>query len=97
MAQELVEAHVFVDLFHHADEVGEDLADRGVPRDVSPFDEDGRVYVVRFSSGDAGEAFSAHLMPPLEGDAHRAAWMAEKGCKAQALAVLAAIGAGEEL
>jgi hypothetical protein len=57
---------------------------------------DHAVYVIRFRSTDAGDELIMLLMPELETDAHRAAWMAEHGCSQQALRVLAAM-AREEL
>lgn len=57
---------------------------------------DGADYVVRLWSGDEGQHVTTRLMPELETDAHRAAWMAEHDCTVQALMVLDALG-GEAL
>ena len=56
---------------------------------------DGATYVARFWSQDNGEQLLTLLMPKLDTDAHRAAWMAEHGCTRQALRVLAAMGKEE--
>lgn len=56
---------------------------------------DGATYVARFRSGDTGTPLTTVLMPALDTDAHRAAWMAEHGCARQALGVLDAVGEGE--
>ena len=56
---------------------------------------DGATYVARFRAGDAGTPLTTVLMPTLDTDAHRAAWMAEHGCARQALGVLGAIGEDE--
>lgn len=56
---------------------------------------DGETYVARFRSGDSGTRLTTVLMPNLQSDAHRAAWMAEHGCAHQALAILSAMGEGE--
>lgn len=55
---------------------------------------DSATYVVRFRASDPGTEIETVLMPALETDAHRAAWMAEHGCPRQALAVLDAMGKG---
>lgn len=52
---------------------------------------DQATYVARFRAGDAGETLRTLLMPDLDSDAHRAAWMAERGCTHQALGVLDAM------
>lgn len=52
---------------------------------------DHATYLARFRSVDAGEALKTRLMPDLDTDAHRAAWMAEHGCDQQALKVLEAM------
>jgi hypothetical protein len=57
---------------------------------------DGATYVARFRSGDTGTPLTTVLMPELDTDAHRAAWMGEHGCAHQALQVLGAMG-GDEL
>lgn len=56
---------------------------------------DGAEFVARFWSGDDGEQLVTVLMPGLDTDAHRAAWMANHGCTRQALEVLDAMGKGE--
>jgi hypothetical protein len=56
---------------------------------------DGATYVARFRSGDTGTPLKAVLMPALDTDAHRAAWMAGHGCTQQALRVLDAMGQDE--
>ncbi|MDX1434866.1 MAG: hypothetical protein R3286_20665 [Gammaproteobacteria bacterium] len=56
---------------------------------------DGATYLARFRPGDPGERLVTVMMPALETDAHRAAWMAEQGCTRQALAVLDALGREE--
>lgn len=56
---------------------------------------DGATYVARFRSGDTGTPLTTVLMPALDTDAHRAAWMAKHGCARQALGVLDAMGEGE--
>jgi hypothetical protein len=56
---------------------------------------DGATYVARFRSGDTGTPLTTVLMPELDTDAHRAAWMAEHGCAHQALQVLGAMGEDE--
>ena len=56
---------------------------------------DRATYVSRFRSGDTGTQLTAVLMPALDTDAHRAAWMAKHGCARQALGVLDAIAEGE--
>ena len=48
-------------------------------------------YVVRFRSNDTGEELVTIMMPNLDTDAHRAAWMSEHGCISQALGVLDAM------
>ena len=53
---------------------------------------DGATYVARFWSEDNGEQLVTVLMPDLDSDAHRAAWMAEHGCTRQALKILDAMG-----
>jgi hypothetical protein len=59
------------------------------PKKLAPAD--GATYVVRFRATDAGEALTTVLMPALDTDAHRAAWMAEHECTHQALKVLDAL------
>lgn len=56
------------------------------PQELALFD--GASYVARFSSQDNGAQLVTLLMPNLDTDAHRAAWMAEHGCGHQALKVL---------
>ena len=56
---------------------------------------DGATYVARFRADDPGSELTTVLMPALDTDAHRAAWMAENGCAEQALAVLDAMGEGD--
>lgn len=63
------------------------------PKSLVPVD--GATYVARFWADDSGERLTTITMPPLETDAHRAAWMAEHGCTGQALKVLSALGKGE--
>jgi len=63
------------------------------PKTLTP--SDGATYVVRFRATDAGEALTMVLMPRLDTDAHRAAWMAEHACTHQALKVLDALATGE--
>jgi len=46
---------------------------------------DGVVYVARLWAEDEGTRLELLSMPELASDAHRAAWMADNGCKAQAL------------
>ena len=52
---------------------------------------DGADYTVRLGSRDEGRRVLTRLMPELETDAHRAAWMAEHDCARQALMVLDAL------
>ncbi len=48
-------------------------------------------YLVRYGSAAEPKRLVLHLVPPaLPTDAHKAAWMAERGCTRQARAVLAA-------
>ena len=56
---------------------------------------DGMTYIARFRSSDDGRTIRTLLMPELATDAHRAAWMAEKGCTRQALAVVDALREGD--
>lgn len=56
---------------------------------------DGATYVARFWPEDTGEQLVTVLMPDLNTDAHRAAWMAEHGCTRQALKILDAMGEKE--
>lgn len=53
---------------------------------------DHATYVARFWLEDSGEQLITILMPDVDTDAHRAAWMAEHGCTRQALKVLKAMG-----
>jgi hypothetical protein len=52
---------------------------------------DHATYVARFRSNDSGEELVTIMMPNLDTDAHRAAWMSEHGCTLQALKVLDAL------
>jgi len=52
---------------------------------------DRATYVARFRSNDTGEELVTIMMPDLNTDAHRAAWMSEHGCNSQALGVLDAM------
>jgi hypothetical protein len=54
----------------------------------------GAAYVARFWAGDDGEKVVTVVMPNLDSDAHRAAWMADHGCSRQALKVLDALSKG---
>ncbi len=50
---------------------------------------DGAVYLLRLGGTSLPRKVTLHLLPgDLPSDVHRAAWMAEKGCRAQALALL---------
>lgn len=50
---------------------------------------DGARYLARFKGSRAARKFVLHLVPDhLPSDAHRAAWMAEKGCRNQAKRLL---------
>ena len=53
---------------------------------------DHATYVVRFLSQESGDQLTTILMPDVDTDAHRAAWMAEHGCTHKALKVLDAMG-----
>ena len=48
-------------------------------------------YVARFWSENSGEQLITVMVPDLDTDPHRAAWMGEHGCTRQALRVLDAI------
>lgn len=50
---------------------------------------DGARYLARFKGSRSARKFILHLVPDhLPSDAHRAAWMAEKGCENQAIRLL---------
>lgn len=53
---------------------------------------DGASYMVRIKGSPTARRLTVHLVPgTLPSDAHRAVWMAEKGCKRQAKRLLAAM------